>query len=84
MDSSGRLPKIVLPECDTLNLFIGRETWVKEELLTSVEETEADSEEYIQPQEPDTNSDDTATVEGHTSAPTESMIAKLLNLNTIE
>ncbi|POE17080.1 type IV secretion protein Rhs, partial [Pectobacterium odoriferum] len=82
VDSSGRFPKIVLPESDTLNLIIGRETWVKEELPTSVAEAEVDSAEDIESLEPDTDSDDTETAEGHTSALTESMIAKLLNLTT--
>ena len=82
VDSSGRFPKIVLPESDTLNLIIGRETWLKEELPTSVEEAEVDSVEDIESLEPDTDSDDTETVEDHTSALTESMIAKLLNLTT--
>jgi len=82
VDSSGRFPKIVLPESDTLNLIIGRETWVKEELPTSVVEAEVDSAEDIESLEPDTDSDDTETAEGHTSALTESMIAKLLNLTT--
>ncbi|MCK6697561.1 DUF2345 domain-containing protein, partial [Enterobacter bugandensis] len=35
VDSSGRFPKIVLPESDTLNLIIGRETWSKEDLSVS-------------------------------------------------
>ena len=82
VDNSGRFPKIVLPESDTLNLIIGRETWVKEELPTSVEEAEVDSAEDIELLEPDTDSDDTETAEGHSSALTESMIAKLLNLTT--
>lgn len=82
VDSSGRFPKIVLPESDTLNLIIGRETWLKEELPTSVEEAEVDSAEDIESLEPDTDSDDTETAEDHTSALTESMIAKLLNLTT--
>ncbi|MEY8771256.1 type VI secretion system Vgr family protein [Erwinia sp. ACCC 02193] len=82
VDSSGRFPKIVLPESDTLNLIIGRETWVKEELPTSVAEAEVDSAEDIESLEPDTDSDDTETAESHTSALTESMIAKLLNLTT--
>jgi len=82
VDSSGRFPKIVLPESDTLNLIIGRETWVKEELPTSVVEAEVDSAEDIESLEPDTDSDDTETAESHTSALTESMIAKLLNLTT--
>ncbi|HBR3941700.1 TPA: type VI secretion system tip protein VgrG [Klebsiella pneumoniae] len=82
VDSSGRFPKIVLPESDTLNLIIGRETWLKEELPTSVEEAEVDSVEDIESLEPDTDTDDTETVEDHTSALTESMIAKLLNLTT--
>ncbi|MCQ4393089.1 type VI secretion system Vgr family protein [Enterobacter roggenkampii] len=82
VDSSGRFPKIVLPESDTLNLIIGRETWLKEELPTSVEEAEVDSAEDIESLESDTDSDDTETAEDHTSALTESMIAKLLNLTT--
>ncbi|MCS2151287.1 type VI secretion system tip protein VgrG [Scandinavium goeteborgense] len=82
VDNSGRFPKIVLPESDTLNLIIGRETWVKEELPTLVEEAEVDSAEDIELLEPDTDSDDTETAEGHSSALTESMIAKLLNLTT--
>ncbi|MFP2241275.1 type VI secretion system Vgr family protein [Pseudescherichia vulneris] len=82
VDSSGRFPKIVLPESDTLNLIIGRETWLKEELPTSVEAAEVDSVEDIESLEPDTDSDDTETAEDHTSALTESMIAKLLNLTT--
>ena len=82
VDSSGRFPKIVLPESDTLNLIIGRETWVKEDLPTSVAEAEADSAEDIESLEPDIDSDDTESAEGHTSALTESMIAKLLNLTT--
>ncbi|WP_145503779.1 type VI secretion system Vgr family protein [Yersinia vastinensis] len=82
VDSSGRFPKIVLPESDTLNLIIGRETWLKEELPTSVEEAEVDSVEDIESLESDTDSDDTETAEDHTSALTESMIAKLLNLTT--
>ncbi|HDR2353047.1 TPA: type VI secretion system tip protein VgrG [Enterobacter roggenkampii] len=82
VDSSGRFPKIVLPESDTLNLIIGRETWLKEELPTSVEEAEVDSAEDIESLESGTDSDDTETAEDHTSALTESMIAKLLNLTT--
>lgn len=82
VDSSGRFPKIVLPESDILNLIIGRETWSKEELPTSVEEDEVDSAEDIESLEPDSDSDDTETAEDHTSALTESMIAKLLNLTT--
>ncbi|MBW9446123.1 type VI secretion system tip protein VgrG [Enterobacter sp. EC_50] len=82
VDSSGRFPKIVLPESDTLNLIIGRETWLKEELPTSVEEAEVDSAEDIESLESDTDSDDTEAAEDHTSALTESMIAKLLNLTT--
>jgi len=82
VDSTGRFPKIVLPESDTLNLIIGRETWLKEELPTSGEEAEVDSSEYIESLEPDTDSDDTETAEDHTSALTESMITKLLNFNT--
>ncbi|MGU3522291.1 type VI secretion system Vgr family protein [Enterobacteriaceae bacterium C23F] len=82
VDSSGRFPRIVLPESDTLNLIIGRETWVKEDLSTSVAEAEADSAEDIESLEPAADSDDIETAEGHTSALTESMIAKLLNLTT--
>ncbi|HAT1613180.1 TPA: type VI secretion system tip protein VgrG [Raoultella planticola] len=82
VDSSGRFPKIVLPESDTLNLIIGRETWVKEDLPTSVAEAEADGGEDIESLEPDTDSDETEIAEGHTSTLTESMIAKLLNLTT--
>ncbi|MGV3347039.1 hypothetical protein ACGVWS_15365 [Enterobacteriaceae bacterium LUAb1] len=38
VDNSGRFPKIVLSESETLNLIIGRETWGKEDLSTSVAE----------------------------------------------
>lgn len=78
IDRSGRFPKIVLPESETLNLIIGRETWSKEELPTSV--AEADSVEDIDLLEPGTDTDDIETAEDHTSALTESMITKLLNL----
>lgn len=83
VDSSGRFPKIVLPESDTLNLIIGRETWVKEDLPASVAESDADSVEDIESLGADTDSDDTDTAEDHASVLTESMIAKLLNLTTI-
>ncbi len=83
VDSSGRFPKIVLPESDTLNLIIGRETWSKEEL--SFSSTEDDSMEYFEDEAPDAdlylsemNSED-----DRTSALTESMIATLLNLTKV-
>uniref|UniRef100_UPI0034CE41C8 DUF2345 domain-containing protein n=1 Tax=Enterobacter soli TaxID=885040 RepID=UPI0034CE41C8 len=86
LESSGRLPKIVLPESDTLNLIIGRETWITEDLPLSVEEdgSEADSEGNIEVLESDTDSDEIEKAEGHTSALTESMITKLLKLTTAE
>jgi len=87
VDSSGRFPKIVLPESDTLNLIIGRETWSKEELSVSSTEddSEDDSMEDFEDESPDAdlylsevNSED-----DRTSALTESMIATLLNLTKI-
>ncbi|MBD8216885.1 DUF2345 domain-containing protein, partial [Erwinia persicina] len=79
VDSSGRFPKIVLPESDTLNLIIGRETWSKEEL--SVLSTEDDSMEYFEDEAPDADLylSEMDSEDDRTSALTESMIATLLN-----
>lgn len=76
VDSSGCFPKIVLPESEILNLIIGRETWEQEDLSTSIAGTE--DTEFL---EPDT--DDIEAHEGHTSELSESIITKLLNLNSI-
>ncbi|WP_367395673.1 type VI secretion system Vgr family protein [Pantoea sp. Ep11b] len=83
VDSSGRFPKIVLSESDTLNLIIGRETWSKEEL--SVSSTEDDSMEYFDDEAPDVDLylSEMDSEEHRTSALTESMIATLLNLTEI-
>lgn len=83
IDSSGRFPKIVLPESETLNLIIGRESWGTEEL--SLSSTKDDSMEDFGDEEPD---DDVYLSEvdsagDRTSALTESMIAELLNLTKV-
>ncbi|KAB8308347.1 type VI secretion system tip protein VgrG, partial [Erwinia endophytica] len=80
VDSSGRFPKIVLPESDTLNLIIGRETWSKENL--SISSTEDDSVEDFWYEEPDADLylSEVDSTEDRTSVLTESMIATLLNL----
>ncbi|MBU9849147.1 type VI secretion system Vgr family protein [Rahnella aceris] len=83
VDSSGRFPKIVLPESDTLNLIIGRETWNKEEL--SVSSAEDDSMEYFEDEAPDADLylSEMDSEDDRTSALTESMIATLLNLTKV-
>lgn len=83
VDSSGRFPKIVLPESDTLNLIIGRETWSKEEL--SVSSTEDDSMEDFEDETPDADLylSEVDSEDDRTSALTESMIATLLNLTKV-
>ena len=74
VDSSGRFPKIVLPENETLDLIIGQETWVKEDLPISV----ADGEENIESAGLYTDPDYIEVADDHTSALTESMIKRLL------
>ncbi|MDT8885261.1 type VI secretion system tip protein VgrG [Klebsiella aerogenes] len=83
VDSSGRFPKIVLPESDTLNLIIGRETWSKEEL--SVSSAEDDSIEDFEDETPDADLylSEVDSEDDRTSALTESMIATLLNLTKV-
>ncbi|MFP8577397.1 type VI secretion system Vgr family protein [Klebsiella pasteurii] len=83
VDSSGRFPKIVLPESDTLNLIIGRETWSKEEL--SVSSTEDDSMEDFEDEAPDADLylSEMDSEDDRKSALTESMIATLLNLTKV-
>lgn len=83
VDSSGRFPKIVVPESDTLNLIIGRETWSKEEL--SVSSTEDDSMEDFEDETPDADLylSEVDPEDDRTSALTESMIAALLNLTKV-
>ncbi|AMG59354.1 type VI secretion system Vgr family protein [Pantoea vagans] len=83
VDSSGRFPKIVLPESDTLNLIIGRETWNKEEL--SVSSTEDDSMEDFEDEalDADLYLSELDSEDDRTSALTESMIATLLNLTKV-
>lgn len=80
VDTSGRFPKIVLPESDTLNLIIGRETWSKEEL--SVSSTEDDSMEDFEDEAPDADLhlSEMGFEDDRTSALTESMISTLLSL----
>ncbi|HDZ1169644.1 TPA: hypothetical protein RRU61_005608, partial [Klebsiella pneumoniae] len=75
-----RFPKIVLPESDTLNLIIGRETWSKEEL--SVSSTEDDSMEDFEDEAPDADLhlSEMGFEDDRTSALTESMISTLLSL----
>lgn len=80
VNSSGRFPKTKLPESDTLNLIIGRETWSQEDLPIS--STEDNSVEDIDSLDFDTDTDDIKTAEDDTSVLTEKMIAKLLNLTT--
>ncbi len=83
VDNSGRFPKIELPENDTLNLIIGRETWGQEEL--SICSTEYDSVEDFGNEDSDANlylsEEDIA--EDSTSTLTESMIATLLNVTKV-
>ncbi|HFE3555029.1 TPA: type VI secretion system tip protein VgrG, partial [Enterobacter hormaechei] len=83
VDSTGRIPKIILPESETLNLTIGRETWVTEEL--SISSTEYDDMEDIENEEPgdDLYLSEVGCAGDRTSALTESMIAKLLNLTKV-
>ena len=83
VDSSGRFPKIVLPESDTLNLIIGRETWNKEEL--SVSSTEDDSMDDFEDEalDADLYLSELDSEDDRTSALTESMIATLLNLTKV-
>ncbi|STH93565.1 Rhs element Vgr protein [Citrobacter braakii] len=83
VDSSGRFPKIVLPESDTLNLIIGRETWSKEEL--SFSSTEDDSMEYFEDEAPDADLylSEMDSEDDRTSSLTEPMIATLLNLTKV-
>ncbi|WP_224065886.1 hypothetical protein [Enterobacter bugandensis] len=80
VDSSGRFPKIVLPESDTLNLIIGRETWSKEDL--SVSSTEDESMFFLGDEETDADFylSEVDSEGDRASALTESMIATLLNL----
>ncbi|PJX37289.1 MULTISPECIES: DUF2345 domain-containing protein, partial [unclassified Klebsiella] len=80
VDSSGRFPKIVLPESDTLNLIIGRETWSKED--HSVSSTEDDSMEDFEDEAPDADLylSEVGFEDDRTSALTESMISTLLSL----
>ncbi|HDR2672455.1 TPA: type VI secretion system tip protein VgrG, partial [Enterobacter bugandensis] len=80
VDSSGRFPKIVLPESDTLNLIIGRETWSKEDL--SVSSTEDESMVFLGDEETDADFylSEVDSEGDRASALTESMIATLLNL----
>ncbi|MBG0644472.1 DUF2345 domain-containing protein, partial [Enterobacter kobei] len=83
VDSSGRFPKIVLSESDTLNLIIGRETWSKEEL--SVSSTENDSMEDFEEESPDADLylSEVDSEDDRTSALTESMISTLLNIKKV-
>jgi type VI secretion system secreted protein VgrG len=83
VDSSGRFPKIKLPESDTLNLIIGRETWGQEEL--SISSTEDDSMEDFGDEDYDANIylSEEGFAEDNTSALTESMIATLLKVTKV-
>lgn len=83
VDSTGRFQKIVLPESETLNLIIGRETWVTEEL--SISSTEDDHMEDFWDEELDADFylSEVGSAGDGTSALTESMIAKLLNLTKV-
>ncbi|MBH2847119.1 DUF2345 domain-containing protein, partial [Serratia marcescens] len=80
VDNSGRFPKMELPENDTLNLIIGRETWGQEELSTA--SIEPDCEEDLDSLILDADTDDIEIAEDYPSGLTESMITKLLNLKT--
>lgn len=83
VDSSDRFPKIVLPESETLNLVIGRETWVKEDL--SISSTEDESVEDFGDEESDADIylSEVNSVEDRKSALTESMIATFLKLTKV-
>lgn len=80
VDSTGRFPKIVLPEIETLNLIIGRETWGTEELSMSSTEYDHMGDFGDEELDADFYLSEVGSAGDGTSALTESMIAKLLNL----